>query len=79
MNRCVFGGVVDECCLTNCGLGGEAAAAHFVRIRSLTVTTMNERSRSSRATIPGGDGLLGFGVGNVGEAVSRIVTIADLP
>ena len=57
----------------------QAAAAHFVRIRSLTVTTMNERSRTSRDTIPGGDGLLGFGAGNVGEAASRIVTIADLP
>lgn len=48
-------------------------------LRSLTVTTMDERSRTSRATIPRGDGLLGFGVGDVGEAVSRIVAIADLP
>lgn len=48
------------------------------RLRSLTVTTMDERSRTSRATIPQGDGLLGFGVGDVGEAVSRIVAIADL-
>lgn len=48
------------------------------RLRSLTVTTMDERSRTSRATIPQGDGLLGFGVGDVGEAVSRVVAIADL-
>lgn len=48
-------------------------------LRSLTVTTMDERSRTSRATIPQGDGLLGFGVGDVGEAVSRIVAIAHLP
>jgi len=48
-------------------------------LRSLTVTTMDERSRTSRATIPQGDGLLGFGVGDVGEAVSRIVAIANLP
>lgn len=47
-------------------------------LRSLTVTTMDERSRTSRATIPQGDGLLGFGVGDVGEAVSRIVAIAHL-
>lgn len=49
------------------------------KLRSLTVTTMDERSRTSRATIPQGDGLLGFGVGDVGEAVSRIVAIANLP
>ncbi|MEV8222307.1 DUF6119 family protein [Dietzia maris] len=48
-------------------------------LRSLTVTTMDERSRTSRATIPQGDGLLGFGVGDLGEAVSRIVAVADLP
>ena len=49
------------------------------KLRSLTVTTMDERSRTSRATIPQGDGLLGFGLGDVGEAVSRIVAIANLP
>lgn len=49
------------------------------KLRSLTVTTMDERSRTSRATIPQGDGLLGFGVGDVGEAVSRIVGAAELP
>lgn len=49
------------------------------RLRSLTVTTMDERSRTSRATIPQGDGLLGLGLGDVGEAVSRIVAIAKLP
>lgn len=54
-------------------------AADPGRLRSLTVTTMDERSRTSRATIPQGDGLLGFGVGDIGEAVSRIVAIADLP
>ena len=32
-------------------------------LRSLTVTTMDERSKTSRATIPQGTGLLGFGVG----------------
>lgn len=49
------------------------------KLRSLTVTTMDERSRTSRATIPQGDGLLGFGVGDVGEAVSRVVAFAYLP
>lgn len=49
------------------------------KLRSLTVTTMDDRSRTSRATIPQGDGLLGFGVGDVGEAVSRIVANANLP
>lgn len=48
-------------------------------LRSLTVTTMDERSRTSRASIPQGDGLLGFGIGDIGEAVSRIVAIANLP
>lgn len=49
------------------------------KLRSLTVTTMDERSRISRATIPQGDGLLGFGVGDIGEAVSRVVAMANLP
>lgn len=49
------------------------------KLRSLTVTTMDERSRTSRATIPQGDGLLGFGIGDIGEAVSRVVAIANLP
>lgn len=49
------------------------------QLRSLTVTTMDERSRTSRASIPQGDGLLGFGIGDVGEAVSRIVAVANLP
>lgn len=49
------------------------------KLRSLTVTTMDERSRTSRATIPQGDGLLGFGIGEIGEAVSRVVAIANLP
>jgi uncharacterized protein (TIGR04141 family) len=48
------------------------------KLRSLTVTTTDERSRTSRASIPQGDGLLGFGVGDIGEAVSRIVAIANL-
>lgn len=47
-------------------------------LRSLTVTTMDERSRTSRSTIPQGDGLRGFGLGDVGEAVSRIVAPAAL-
>lgn len=49
------------------------------QLRSLTVTVMDERSRTSRASIPQGDGLLGFGIGDIGEAVSRIVAIANLP
>lgn len=48
-------------------------------LRSLTVTTMDERSKTSRATIPQGTGLLGFGVGELGEAVSRIVANAEIP
>lgn len=49
------------------------------KLRSVTVTTMDERSLTSRATIPQGDGLMGFGLGDIGEAVSRIVAIANLP
>lgn len=48
------------------------------QLRSITVTTMDERSRTSRATIPSGDGILGFGVGEIGEVVSRIVADAEL-
>ena len=53
-------------------------AADPHQLRSLTVTTMDERSRTSRATIPRGDGILGFGVGEIGEVVSRIVAEAEL-
>ncbi|WP_257182881.1 DUF6119 family protein [Corynebacterium cystitidis] len=48
-------------------------------LRSLTVSSMDLRAKISRATIPGGDRLLGFGVGDVGEAVSRIVAMANIP
>ncbi|OHQ62342.1 hypothetical protein HMPREF2657_08970 [Corynebacterium sp. HMSC072B08] len=54
-------------------------AADPLSLRSLTVTTMDDRSKTSRATIPSGEGLLGFGVGDIGEAVSRIVASASLP
>ncbi|MCL1899189.1 MAG: TIGR04141 family sporadically distributed protein [Promicromonosporaceae bacterium] len=47
-------------------------------LHSLTSTTMNERSRTSRLSIPQGDNLLGFGIGGIGEAVSRVVALADL-
>lgn len=48
------------------------------RLHSLTVTTMDERSRTTRATIPAGDSLRGFDVGDIGEAISRVVGTARL-
>lgn len=63
------------------GLFGQRLALRTVdsaKLRSLTVTTMDERSRTSRATIPSGDSLRGFDLGDIGEAVSRVVGTARL-
>lgn len=48
------------------------------KLQSITVTTMDDRSKTSRASIPLGDGLLGFGIGDIGEAVSRLSAIAEI-
>ena len=52
--------------------------ARVDKLRSITTTTLDDRSRTSRSSIPQGDGPIGFGLGDVGEAVSRVVAAADL-
>ncbi|WP_336924189.1 DUF6119 family protein [Aquipuribacter sp. SD81] len=47
-------------------------------LNSLTRTTLDHRSRTDRFSIPGGDHLRGFGVGDYGEIVSRLVAKAEV-
>jgi uncharacterized protein (TIGR04141 family) len=47
-------------------------------LSSLTRTTLDQRARTERASIPGGDDLRGFGVGAFGELVTRLVAKADI-
>jgi uncharacterized protein (TIGR04141 family) len=47
-------------------------------LNSLTRTTLDHRSRTDRFSIPGGDHLRGFGVGDYGELVTRLVARAEL-
>lgn len=47
-------------------------------LNSLTRTTLDNRSRTDRFSIPGGDQLRGFGVGDYGEIVSRLVARAEI-
>lgn len=47
-------------------------------LRSLTRTTLDQRARTERASIPGGDDLRGFGAGALGELVTRLVAKADI-
>jgi uncharacterized protein (TIGR04141 family) len=48
-------------------------------IRSLTRTTIDYRSRTDRSSIPSGEQLRTFGVGDFGEIVSRVVGSATIP
>lgn len=48
-------------------------------ISSLTRTTLDQRSRTDRFSIPSGDHLRGFGVGDFGEVVTRLVAKASIP
>lgn len=47
-------------------------------LNSLTVTTLDERARTERSSIPRGDHLRGFGVGELGELVTRLVARAEI-
>jgi uncharacterized protein (TIGR04141 family) len=47
-------------------------------LNSLTRTTLDHRSRTDRFSIPSGDHLRGFGVGDYGEVVTRLVAKAEL-
>lgn len=48
-------------------------------LNSLTRTTLDQRSRTDRFSIPSGDHLRGFGVGDFGELVTRLVAQAAIP
>lgn len=48
-------------------------------LRSLTRTTLDHRARTDRSSIPAGEQLRGFGVGDFGEVVSRVVSSASIP
>ena len=48
-------------------------------LNSITRTTLDQRSRTDRFSIPSGDHLRGFGVGDFGELVTRLVAKAEIP
>ncbi len=48
-------------------------------IRSLTRTELDHRSRTDRSSIPAGDALRGFGMGDFGEVITRLSAPARLP
>lgn len=48
-------------------------------LNSITRTTLDQRARIDRFSIPGGDHLRGFGVGDFGELVTRLVAKAEIP
>lgn len=54
-------------------------AADPAALRSLTRTTLDHRSRTDRSSIPSGEQLRSFGVGDFGEIVSRVVGPAIIP
>lgn len=62
------------------GFGQRVAirTAYPMELNSLTRTTLDHRSRTDRFSIPGGDHLRGFGVGDYGELVTRLVARAEL-
>ena len=50
-----------------------------MRTALVTRTTLDQRSRTDRFSIPSGDHLRGFGVGDFGELVTRLVAKAEIP
>lgn len=48
-------------------------------LNSVTRVTLDERSRVERSTIPAGAHLRGFGLGDLGELVTRLVASAKIP
>lgn len=48
-------------------------------LNSVTRTTLDQRSRTDRLSVPSGDHLRGFGVGDFGELVTRLVAKAAIP
>lgn len=53
--------------------------ADSASLNSLTRTTLDYRSRTDRFSIPSGDNLRSFGVGDFGELVTRLVAKAEIP
>jgi uncharacterized protein (TIGR04141 family) len=53
-------------------------AANPSELNSLTRTTLDQRSKTDRFSIPSGDHLRGFGVGDFGEIVTRLVGRATI-
>jgi uncharacterized protein (TIGR04141 family) len=53
-------------------------AANPSELNSLTRTTLDQRSKTDRFSIPSGDHLRGFGVGGFGEIVTRLVGRATI-
>ena len=47
-------------------------------IQSITRTTLDARVRTDRSSIPAGDSLLGFGIGDFGEVITRINATAKV-
>lgn len=62
------------------GFGQRVAirAADPSELNSLTRTTLDQRSKTDRFSIPSGDHLRGFGVGDFGEIVTRLVGRATI-
>jgi uncharacterized protein (TIGR04141 family) len=62
------------------GMGRRLAvrSADPEKIRSLTHSRLDSRAYVARTSIPGGDSLLGFGAGDLGDLVSRLVGPATL-
>lgn len=54
-------------------------SAAISELSSLTRTTLDARSRVDRLSIPSGDHLRNFGVGDFGELVTRLVAKARIP
>ena len=48
-------------------------------IQSLTRTELDHRSKTDRSSIPAGDVLRGFGIGDFGEIITRLSGTAQLP
>lgn len=52
--------------------------AHADNLNSLTSKTMDSRAKVDRSSIPSGSQLSGFGLGDFGQLVTRVVATADI-
>lgn len=62
------------------GFGQRVAirVAHADNLNSLTSKTMDSRAKVDRSSIPSGSQLSGFGLGDFGELVTRVVATAEM-